>query len=105
MSSKGIAPSEEKVSAVQNASCPQSIGEIRSSLGLVQYGTKFLPGFPAQNADEKRPTVYVGRRPEEILPLMERSAKRAETLAYFKNECGTVIVADAGPTGIGAVLT
>ena len=30
---------------------------------------------------------------------------RAETLAYFKNECKTRIVADAGPTGIGAVLT
>ena len=30
---------------------------------------------------------------------------RAETLAYFKNECNTRIVADAGPTGIGAVLT
>ena len=30
---------------------------------------------------------------------------RAETLAYFKNDCKTRIVADAGPTGIGAVLT
>ena len=30
---------------------------------------------------------------------------RAETLAYFRNECRTQIVADAGPTGIGAVLT
>ena len=29
---------------------------------------------------------------------------RAETLAYFKNECKTRIVADAGPTGLGAVL-
>ena len=30
---------------------------------------------------------------------------QADTLAYFKNECRTRIVADAGPTGIGAVLT
>ena len=30
---------------------------------------------------------------------------RAETLAYFKNESRARIVADAGPTGIGAVLT
>ena len=30
---------------------------------------------------------------------------RAETLASFKNERRTHIVADAGPTGIGAVLT
>ena len=84
LSSKGIAPSEEKVSAVQNASSPQSIAEIRSSLGLVQYGAKFLPGFPAQNADEKRPTVYVGRRPEEILPLMERSAKTSRNTCLLQ---------------------
>ena len=30
---------------------------------------------------------------------------QAETLAYFKNECGIRIAADAGPTGIEAVLT
>ena len=30
---------------------------------------------------------------------------RPETLCYFQNECKTRIVADAGPTGIGAVLT
>lgn len=30
---------------------------------------------------------------------------QAETLAYFKNECGIRIAADAGPTDIGAVLT
>ena len=29
----------------------------------------------------------------------------AETLAYFKNDCKTRVVADAGPTGLGAVLT
>lgn len=30
---------------------------------------------------------------------------QADTLAYFKNECRTRIVANAGPTGIGIVLT
>ena len=47
----------------------------------------------------------MGRCSAEILPETERSATRAETLAYFKNECRTRIVADAGATGIGAVLT
>ena len=30
---------------------------------------------------------------------------RTETLGYFRNECKTRIIADAGPTGLGAVLT
>ena len=45
LSSKGIAPSEEKVPAVQNAKPPQSTAEVRSFLGLVQYCAKFLPDF------------------------------------------------------------
>ena len=45
LSSKGIAPSEEKVSAVQNAKPPQSTAEVRSFLGLVQYCAKFLTDF------------------------------------------------------------
>ena len=45
LSSKGIAPSEEKVRAVQNAKPPQSTAEVRSFLGLVQYCAKFLTDF------------------------------------------------------------
>ena len=45
LSSKGIAPSEEKVPAVQNAKPPQSTAEVRSTLGLVQYCAKFLTDF------------------------------------------------------------
>ena len=45
LSSKGIAPSEEKVPAVQNAKPPQSTAEVRSFLGLVQYCAKFLTDF------------------------------------------------------------
>ena len=45
LSIKGIAPSEEKAPAVQNAKPPQSTAEVRSFLGLVQYCAKFLPDF------------------------------------------------------------
>ena len=45
MSGKGIAASEEKVSAVENAKPPLSAAEVRSFLGLVQYCAKFLPDF------------------------------------------------------------
>ena len=45
LSRKGIAPSEEKVSTVQNAKPPQSTADVRSFLGLAQYCAKFLPDF------------------------------------------------------------
>ena len=88
LSSKRIAPSEEKVSAV----------------------AKFLPDF-SQVAE---PLRMLTRKDQQLMweDAQQRSFQklkdlltRAETLAYFKNECRTRIFADAGPTGTGAVLT
>ena len=108
MSKRGISPSEEKVSAIQNAKPPKNNAEVRSCLGLVQYCAKFLPDY-AQFAD---PLRILRRRdqhfmwgPREILPEVERSANPSTYFFYFKNECRTRIAADAGPTDLGAILT
>ena len=110
MSKQGISPSEEKVPAIQNAKPPQNTAEVRSFLGLVQYCAKFLPDY-AQVAEPRR---ILTRRDQQFMwgDAQEKSFQKlkdlltqADTLAYFKNECRTRIVADAGPTGIGAVLT
>ena len=110
LSSKGIAPSEEKVSAVQNAKPPQSTAEVRSFLSLVQYCAKLLPDF-SQVAETLRMLTRKNQQfmwedaQQKFFLKLKDLLTRAETLAYFKNECRTRIVADAGPTGIGAVLT
>ena len=110
LSKQGISPSEEKVPAIQNAKPPQNTAEVRSFLGLVQYCAKFLPDY-AQVAEPRR---ILTRRDQQFMwgDAQEKSFQKlkdlltqADTLAYFKNECRTRIVADAGPTGIGAVLT
>ena len=36
---------------------------------------------------------------------LKRLISRSETLAYFRTDCRTRIVADASPVGLGAVLT
>nr|XP_058967969.1 uncharacterized protein K02A2.6-like [Pocillopora verrucosa] len=110
LSKSGVTPSEEKVAAVQNAKPPKNVAEVRSFLGLVQYCAKFLPNF----AQEAEPIRQLTRKDEPFVwkEVQQQSFEklkylltRAETLAYFKNDCKTRIVADAGPTGIGAVLT
>ena len=110
LSRNGVAPSEEKVAAVQNAKPPQNVAEVRSFLGLVQYSAKFLPNF-AQVAEPLRRLTrkdqpFVWEEDQQLaFQKLKDLLTRAETLAYFRNECETRIVADAGPTGIGAVLT
>ena len=110
MSSKGIAPSEEKVSAVQNAKPPQSTAEVRSFLGLVQYCAKFLPDCsqvaePLRMLTRKDLQFMWEDAQQKSFQKLKDLLTRVETLTYFKNERRTRIVADAGPTGIGAVLT
>ena len=110
LSKQGISPSEEKMSANQNAKPPQNTTEVRSFLGLVQYCAKFPPdysqvGEPLRILTRKNQHFMWGDPQEKSFQKLKDLLTQADTLAYFKNECRTRIVADAGPTGIGAVLT
>ena len=110
LSKQGISPSEEKVSAIQNAKPPQNSAEVRSFLGLVQYCAKFLPDYsqvaePLRILTRKDQHFMWGDPQEKSFQRLKDLLTQADTLAYFKNECRTRIVANAGPTGIGIVLT
>ena len=106
----GISTSEEKIGAVQKARPPQTVAEVRSFLGLVQYSAKFLPDLaqiaePLRKLTRKNIDFEWGKSQIDSFNKLKELITNSETLAYFKNECKTRIVADAGPTGIGAVLT
>jgi len=110
LSSKGISPCEEKIAAIQNAGEPKSASEVRSFLGLVQYSAKFIPDF-AETAEPLRKLIRKGGKfqfgdeQKEAFDNLKRAITKAETLAYFRDDCKTRIIADAGPSGLGAVLT
>ena len=110
LSRQGVAPSEEKVAAILNASPPQDASQVRSFVQLVQYSAKFLPNF-AQEAEPLRcllrknePFIW-GEAQERSFQKLKQLVAQATTLAYFRGDCNTRIIADAGPQGLGAVLT
>ena len=43
LSRQGIGPTEEKVKAVNEACEPQSVSEVKSFLGLVNFNARFIP--------------------------------------------------------------
>ena len=109
LSARGIAPSEEKIAAVVNARPPQNVSEVRSFVQLVQYSAKFIPDF-AQVAEPLRrllrkgePFVW-GPDQGDAFHKLKKLMTSTKALAYFRNDCKTRIVADAGPEGLGAVL-
>ena len=76
----------------------------------MQYSAKFIPNF-AEEAEAlriltRKDQVFTwGDEQERAFQELKKLMTRAETLAYFRNDCRTRIVADACPTGLGAVLT
>ena len=106
----GISASQEKIGAIVNANPPQTKSETRSFLGLVQFCAKFIPNL----AEIAAPLRYLTREKVEFnwsceanksFEELKQLISRAETMAYFKNDCQTRIISDAGPSGLGAVLT
>ena len=110
LSRQGVRPSEEKVAAILNANPLQDASQVRSFVQLVQYSAKFLPSFP-QEAEPLRsllrknePFIW-GEAQERSFQKLKQLAAQATTLAYFRGDCNTRIVADAGPQSLGSVLT
>ena len=106
----GISPSEEKIAAVKNAKPPNEVSTVRSFLGLVQYSAKFIPNLaevaePLQELTRRNEKFVWNQRRQTAFDKLKTLLSNAETLAYFKGSCKTRIIADAGPTGLGAVLT
>ena len=109
LSSHGIAPSEEKIAAVVNARVPRNVSEVHSFVKLVLYSAKFIPNF-AQVAESLRKLLRKGEpfvwdtEQQKSFETLKQLMSTAKALAYFRNDCQTRIVADAGPEGLGAVL-
>ena len=59
LSNQGVTPCEEKIAAVVNARAPRNISEVRSSVQLVQYSSKFIPNF-SQEAEPLRKLLRKG---------------------------------------------
>ena len=92
LSRQGVAPSEEKVAAILNASPPQDASQVRSFVQLVQYSAKFLPNF-AQEAEPLRsllrknePFIW-GEAQERSFQKLKQLVAQATTLAYFRGDC------------------
>ena len=107
VSEKGIGPTQAKVEAVLNAREPQSAAEV---LGLVNFCSRFIPDLattvePLRKLTRTKTTPFVwGKEQARSFQELKDKMSSAESLAYFDKEAETVIISDASPVGLGAVL-
>ena len=109
LSRVGVSAREEKIPTVVNAQPPRNASEVRSFVQLVQYSSKFIRNFsqvaePLGKLLRKDQAFIWGVEQQKAFEELKSLMTSVKALAYFRGDCRTMIVADAGPEGRGAVL-
>lgn len=109
LSGDGISPTEDKVEAVKSFRDPCSAEELRSFLGLVNYLGKYIPDLATLTTKLlellcKNSRFHWERKQQEAFRKIKDILGNPSNLSYYSSMDKTVLIADASPTGLGAVL-
>ena len=109
LSARGIGPSQTKVEAVTEARQPESAAEVRSFLGLVNFCARFIPDLatvsePLRKLTRKDVHFSWGKEQEVAFNELKKRLAKTETLGYFDSAAKTLVITDASPVGLGAIL-
>ena len=109
ISHRGVGPTKTRVEAVQKAREPQSASEVRSFLGLVNFSARYIPNMATVSEPLRRLTRQNVKfewksEQKQAFESLKNALTEAQTLAFFDKDAETQVIADAGPTGLGAVL-
>lgn len=112
VSAQGIRPGEGKLDAIKKFRRPESPEEVRSFLGLVTYLGRFIPDL-ATLSDPLRRLIIEGttlkklnwiNSHEDCFQKIKETITTKATLGYFDNKDETIVITDASPVGLGALL-
>ncbi|XP_058448699.1 uncharacterized protein K02A2.6-like [Malaya genurostris] len=115
LSSDGISPAEEKVDAIRRCRNPETVEELRSFLGLINYLGKFIPNLstltaPLRELLHKDVRFKWERKHMTAFEEVKKVLVDPKNLGYYSPYDETICRgnpsrrADASPVGIGAVL-
>lgn len=105
----GIAPSDSKVAAIIAFRRPTTEGEVCSFLGLANYLNKYIPHLatldePLRELTRKEVKFSWKSRHETSFQAIKHAMSDVGILGFYNTYDRTAVVADASPTGLGAML-
>lgn len=109
ISEKGISPTTDKVESIKNFREPTSSDEVRSFLGLVNFVGHCIPDlatktFHLRKLLKKEEKFTWGIDQQKAFDLLKNILSDGSVLGYFNPEDEIVLIVDASPVGLGAVL-
>lgn len=106
----GVKASTEKLEAVRSFRKPETPEETRSFLGLITYLSRFLPNL-STTAEPLRTLIKETMKPfewkqvhEEAFEKIKQNILKGATLSFYNKNDETIVICDASPYGLGAVL-
>ena len=98
----------KKLQAINDTPIPQTVSELRSFLGLVNYVSRFIRDFATIAAPlrdlTKKSTKWTWKSEHQIaFEKLKESLTSKNVVAYFDPRNETEILLDASPVGLGAI--
>lgn len=105
----GITPADDKVETIRNFRNPSTVEEVRSFLGLTNCLGKFVPNLSTLTAPLREllhKDVRFRWRSEHTAAFerVKEEIANPRNLGYYSPDDETILIADASPVGLGAVL-
>lgn len=109
ISERGCQPTNEKVEAIQSFRSPTNAEEVRSFLGLVNFVGSCIPNLstisaPLRGLLKKGAKFVWTEKEREAFEIMKKALKSDTVLCFFDPKAEAVLMVDASPVGLGAIL-
>ena len=106
----GLRADPAKISSITEAARPANASDVRSLLGMAQYVARFIPKFativsPLRELTKQDVNWCWDQRCETAYQALKDALTNTSTMTYFDTNVPSVVLADASPCGLGAILT
>lgn len=106
----GLHKSKQKIEAILNCECPKNVSELKSFLGMVNYYRCFVPNTssvldPLHSLLQKGVKWDWGDKQKEAFQKIKNELISERVLAHYNPDYVTIVTSDAGPAGLGAVIS
>ncbi|XP_055542899.1 uncharacterized protein K02A2.6-like [Wyeomyia smithii] len=105
----GIRPTNDKIQAILDLQPPSFMTELKSLMGTINFVGKFIPNLASMTACmgelliKDTPFLWRDKHDQEHIEIKATLGK-VESLGFFNPVDETLLITDASPVGVGAIM-